>query len=92
MKQLIPTTQYKKDLKRYANHPKKLESLLEILRLLADEKPIPENNRPHMLTGQYKGCMECHIGGDFLLIWIDGDVISLVRLGSHSELFGKNTK
>lgn len=40
MKQLIPTTQYKKDLKRYANHPKKLESLLEILRLLADEKPI----------------------------------------------------
>ena len=43
------------------------------------------------LHGDYKGCMECHIQGDFLLIWIDNvnDIIKLVRLGSHSELFGK---
>jgi mRNA interferase YafQ len=42
-----------------------------------------------MLLGEYKGCMECHIEGDFLLIWIDEetDTIELVRLGSHSELF-----
>ena len=92
MKQLIPTTQYKKDLKRYVKQPRKLEALLEILRLLANEEPIPEKNRPHMLTGQYKGCMDCHIEGDFLLIWIDEDAISLVRLGSHSELFGKRQK
>ena len=32
--------------------------------------------------------------GNFLLIWIDEltDEIDLVRLGSHSELFGKGTK
>ena len=30
MKQIIPTTQYKKDLKRYANQRKKMEALLEI--------------------------------------------------------------
>ena len=48
MKQIIPTTQYKKDLKRYANQRKKMESLLEILRCLANEEPIPENCRPHM--------------------------------------------
>ena len=42
-----------------------------------------------MLQGKYKGCLECHIEGDFLLIWIDEerDIIELVRLGSHSELF-----
>ena len=42
-----------------------------------------------MLTGNYAGHMECHIEGDFLLIWFDpnSDEISLVRLGSHSELF-----
>ena len=47
-----------------------------------------------MLTGDYNSCMECHIQGDFLLIWIDEDVaeIDLVRLGSHSELFGKGVK
>ena len=43
MKQIIPTTQYKKDLKRYANQRKKMEALLEILRCLANEEPIPEN-------------------------------------------------
>ena len=38
--------------------------------------------------------MECHIKGDFLLIWIDEetDDVDLLRLGSHSELFGKGTK
>lgn len=89
MKVLIPTTQYKKDLKRYSNQPKKMSELTNILRCLAEEKPLPENTRPHSLSGEYKGCMECHVGGDFLLIWIDSESISLVRLGSHSELFKK---
>lgn len=33
--------------------------------------------------------MECHIEGDFLLIWFDeeNNIIALFRLGSHSELF-----
>ena len=87
MKHLIPTTQFKKDVKRYENQSKKMEALLSILRCLANEEPIPANCRPHLLTGQYKGCMECHVQGDFLLIWIEGDIISLVRVGSHSELF-----
>lgn len=45
---------------------------------------------PHKLHGEYNGCMECHINGDFLLIWFDeaNDIIELIRLGSHSELFG----
>ncbi|MEG1523266.1 MAG: type II toxin-antitoxin system YafQ family toxin, partial [Bacteroidales bacterium] len=32
---------------------------------------------------------ECHIEGDFLLIWLDekNDFIDILRLGSHSELF-----
>lgn len=43
----------------------------------------------HNLKGNYTGCLECHIEGDFLLIWYDeeSDVIALFRLGSHSELF-----
>ena len=28
-----------------------------------------------------------HIEDDYLLIWIDGYVIDLLRIGSHSELF-----
>ena len=90
MKQIQPTTQYRKDIKRYKNQPKKLEKLRKILLMLASEQPIPAEYKPHMLQGQYKGCMECHIQGDFLLVWLDEtrNVIELVRLGSHSELFG----
>lgn len=94
MKCLKPTTQYKKDLKRIRNNPQKAAALLRVLQMLENEIPIPESYKPHMLTGDYSGCMECHIQGDFLLIWIDEetDEIDLVRLGSHSELFGKGLK
>lgn len=90
MKELKPSSQYKKDYKRFRGNPKKLQKLFEILNLLRQELPIPEANRPHRLTGNYAGHMECHIEGDFLLIWFDpdSDIISLVRLGSHAEFFG----
>ena len=89
MKKLFPSTQYKKDYKRYKKYPKKIDALKEILKLLQEEKPIPGEYLPHMLHGNYTGCVECHIQGDFLLIWFDpnSDIIELVRLGSHSDLF-----
>lgn len=94
MKRLKPSTQYKKDLKKIRNNHNKAEALLKVLHLLENELEIPSEYNPHILTGDYKGCMECHIQGDFLLIWIDetADEIYLVRLGSHSELFGKGMK
>lgn len=89
MKNLRPTTQYKKDYKRFRNNPKKVEALKEVLLMLKNEQPIPARFQPHILYGEYRGCMECHIQGDFLLIWFnkESDIIELVRLGSHSELF-----
>ena len=90
MKRIFPSTQYKKDYKRYRNNPLKMKALAEIIDLLANEQPISVQYKPHMLHCDYKGCMECHVQGDFLLVWFDEarDVIELVRLGSHSELFG----
>ncbi|MBD5296751.1 MAG: type II toxin-antitoxin system YafQ family toxin [Bacteroides sp.] len=89
MKTLQITTQFKKDLKRYKNRPKVIEKLEFILGLLQNELPIPEENKPHPLTGNYRGHMECHVENDTLLIWWDkeSDIIKLVRFGTHSELF-----
>ncbi len=94
MKTLRPSSQYKKDLKKIRNNPQKAQELLHVLNLLENEIPIPKEYRPHMLKGDYNGCMECHIQGDFLLIWIDQETndIDLIRLGSHSELFSKGVK
>lgn len=89
MKTLRFSSQYKKDAKRFRNQPEKMKKVANILRMLRDDIPIPKEYDPHMLKGQYKGCMECHVENDFLLIWIDETTnqIGVLRLGSHSELF-----
>jgi mRNA interferase YafQ len=90
MKIIRFSRQYKKDAKRYRNQPNKMEKVVAVLRMLQNDIQIPQEYSPHMLTGNYKGCMECHIENDFLLIWIDEteNQIGVLRLGSHSELFG----
>lgn len=86
-KKLHPTSQFKRDFKRIQKFPQKVAAFESIANLLINDLPIPTKHKPHLLKGQYKGCMECHIGDDFLLIWIDGEIIDLLRIGSHSELF-----
>lgn len=83
------TGRFKKDLKKYKNDVVKVRALAVILKSLSETGVVPGRYRPHSLHGNYEGCMECHILNDFLLIWIDeaNDIIKLVRLGSHSELF-----
>ena len=67
MKRIFPSTQYKKDYKRFRNNPSKMKALAKIIDLLANEQPIPAQYNPHLLHGDYKGCMECHVQGEFLL-------------------------
>ena len=89
MKKIFLSSQYKKDFKRYRHQPHKLAALGLVIDFLAKDQPIPPEYSPHTLHGKYDRCMECHIQGDLLLIWFDpsSDIIELVRLGSHAELF-----
>ena len=89
MKTIKYSGQFKKDFKKYRNDKAKVEKLLEVFRMLENEIELPDKYKLHKLIGNYKGCWECHIDGDFLLIWIDetAKIIKVIRLGSHSELF-----
>lgn len=89
MRQVVYSTQAKRDLKRYRNDPLRMRALFEVLHRLASDIPLSQSYRAHKLRGNYAGCMECHIEGDFLLVWIDEekDTIEVVRVGSHAELF-----
>lgn len=89
MWELKISRQFKKDLKRYQNNPKQIAQLKEVLLKLKENGIVPKEYKPHMLLGEYSGYMECHIESDTLLIWLDEteNVIKLIRLGSHSELF-----
>lgn len=59
-----------------------------MLLLVANDAPLGPEWRDHMLTGDWADHRECHIGGDFLLIYqIEGNLINFVRTGTHSDLF-----
>ena len=60
--------------------------------LISNDGPLPPEWLDHPLTGDWMGYPECHIGGDFLLIYkLDESgkhgLIVFVRSGTHSELF-----
>lgn len=86
------TTQFRKDYKLAMKRGLRIALLEEVVERLAMGEPLPEKNRDHALTGDWVGHRECHIQPDWLLIYrMEGDVLvlTLVRTGSHSDLFGK---
>ena len=84
-----PTTQFQRDFrKRIAGTP--LEGELETLvGLLLAGGPLPEKYRDHPLKGDRTGLRDCHLRPDMVVLYRKtGDRLSLVRIGSHSEIFG----
>ena len=60
-----------------------------MLLLIANDAPLGSEWLDHPLKGDWADHRECHIGGDFLLIYqTEGNRINFVRRGTHSELFG----
>ena len=64
-----------------------------MLELIANESPPGRERRDYALRGAWANHRECHIGGDFLLIYKVEDSpkgigsINFVRAGTHAELF-----
>lgn len=60
-----------------------------MLLLIAHDAPLGPEWLDHTLKGDWADHRECHIGGDFLLIYqVDGNAVNFVRAGTHTELFG----
>jgi mRNA interferase YafQ len=57
--------------------------------IVSNEPPLPAEYLDHALKGPWAGFRECHIGGDFLLIYElkTASEVCFVRAGTHSELF-----
>ncbi|GAB4355857.1 MAG: type II toxin-antitoxin system YafQ family toxin [Methylohalobius crimeensis] len=63
-----------------------------MLLLIANEGPLPREYRDHPLSGTWQDFRECHIGGDFLLIYRiqsfgGSEQIVFTRAGTHADLF-----
>lgn len=59
-----------------------------MLLLIANDAPLPAEWLDHALKGDWADHRECHIGGDFLLIYqLEDNCVIFTRAGTHSELF-----
>ena len=87
MRSIEVSSQFKRDAKK--NYLSLLTPVWgEVLSCLTNDVPIPPKYKDHALTGNYKGFRDCHIKPDLVLIYrVHGDIVDLVRLGSHSEVF-----
>ena len=92
MRRIEHTSAFRRDFKRekHSGQFPALDAFLsEIVAMLAQDTPLPEKNRDHALGGPWSDHRECHLKPDLLLIYRkpDSEVLQLVRMGSHSELF-----
>lgn len=83
------STLFKKSFKKCLKRGYDPELFKTTLGILAEKGTLPKEYKPHPLKGNYKGCMECHITPDWLLVWKQNDnelILLLVDTGTHSDM------
>ena len=89
---LIPryANRFKKSRKRCQKRGYDIETLTEVMKLLTAEQPLPKRCNPHKLEGQSVEIWDCHIKGDWLLLYrydYKQNQIIFEDTGTHSDLF-----
>ena len=87
---IVLTSMFKKDLKLAKKRGYNLSLLSRVVDILAAGQLLDEKYKDHSLIGNCRGCRECHITPDWLLIYeiSDGELILyLTRTWTHSDLF-----
>lgn len=82
---------FKRSFKRCMKRGLDVGAFRMVAETLGNAGTLPARYKPHKLSGNYRGCWECHITPDWLLVWEqDDDELTLLFIdtGSHSDLFG----
>jgi mRNA interferase YafQ len=89
MKAIHTSAKFRKDFKRAIKRGKNMGKLQSVVNILVTAEKLPPHYKPHKLSGGYADLWECHIEPDWLLIYdVNEDALELLRLGTHSDLFG----
>ena len=84
------TSRFKKEYKLAKKRGRNISLLRTVIDILAKGEPLPEKYRDHSLVSNWTGYRECHIQGDWLLIYKYQNnelVLSLTATGTNSDLF-----
>lgn len=90
MYEIVPSNQFRKDLKLAQKRGYDLSKLKAVISTLASGEALEPRYRDHLFTGNYGGFRECHIQPDWLLVYqIDGErlFLFLARTETHSDFF-----
>lgn len=81
--------QFKKDYQRAKKRGKDIAKLEAVLEKIMTGQPLEKRHKQHALKGDWQPALECHIEGDWILIWesVDPDHIRLLRTGRHKDIF-----
>ena len=83
------TNRIKRQLKNLKKRGYNMSLFKEVVELLLDGKPLPPKHNDHPLRGNKRGYRDCHIKGDWVLIYkIDKGVLTLIlsETGTHSDI------
>lgn len=87
MLRLKTTSRFEKDYRKAVKSGRDMGRLKRTMAWIANEEPLPLELHDHKLIGNFEGRRECHLAGDWLLIYkIADDTVIFERTGSHSEL------
>lgn len=87
---LKTTTRFEKDYKKALKVGRDMSRLKRVMAWIANAQPLALEFRDHKLIGKYQGRRECHLAGNWLLIYkLEKDAVIFERTGSHSELLKK---
>jgi mRNA interferase YafQ len=80
------TNQFKKDLKLMEKRHRNMDKIYEIIALLIWGEPLPEHCHEHGLSGNYERLTDCHIEGDWVMIYRkSNEKVVFYYTGTHSD-------
>ena len=100
MRRSKPTTEFGRDVRRMQKRGHQMAKLQSVLNDLIEGRPLSPLRRDHPLKGEWAGCRDCHVAGDWVLIYRieplpqkerspegpDESVI-FIRTGTHADIF-----
>jgi mRNA interferase YafQ len=88
------TKRFRRDYAKMKRSGRKMAKLQAVMGLLMDGKSLPAKCRDHALQGAWQSIRDCHIEGDWILLYelgVDPDgqeTVTFHATDNHENLFG----
>jgi mRNA interferase YafQ len=87
---MLPIHRHRNFVKQFKKLPKEVRNKFEQRIAIFTNSPFSSELNNHPLSGKWEGCNGINITGDYRAIYyLNDNVAVFIRIGTHSELYGK---